>query len=166
MFKNNNILFIAMFHVFLSNLIRNRFLLFLFGLLFNYWYTNNIFQSLLYGMIPLILSMIFKTTKEHFDKHTKIANETTDISTVTIKAETPQTVMYSENDDPDKPDNIELNPFIPIVDLTKTQDWAKERQFRQATQILKEESQLGANKTTPNETAALEPESFSSLFYY
>lgn len=173
--KNNNktVLLIAIFHVILTSLIRNIILRFSVTLLLHYWYTQDIQQSLIYAIISTIISYILLKihTWETFDAP-KTLGDPLDLTggsgalaEVRVQAQTPQSVMFSEQDDPDKPDDIVLKPQVPMIDLEKTREWAKERKFRQAIELPKEEPQLGT-KIAEDETAALEPESFSSLFYY
>lgn len=40
----------------------------------------------------------------------------TEPPSIVVPAETRQTVLFSESDDPDRPDNIEENPRIPRID--------------------------------------------------
>ena len=185
--KNKNILLIAIFHVILSNLISNPMLKFLATLGSMYWSTHDIRRSLSYTIISTILSYIMSqyTHKEGIefdapdpldspldvqdqnddpDSSIDLTGGTGALSEVRVLADTPQSVMFSEEDDPDKPDNIELNPIIPVIDIETTKEWEREKQSRQALEILKTEPQLGTKP--PQETPALEPEAFTSLFYY
>ena len=185
--NNKNILLVAIFHVFISNLIGNNPMLkFLVTLGSIYWYTNNIRQSLSFAIISTVLSYLMShfNTKDfqqaetfdapdtlgdplgikNNDDNIDLTGGTGALSEVRVLADTHQSVMFSEDDDPDKPDNIELNPIIPVLDIETTKEWEREKQSRQAIEILKTEPQLGTKP--PQETPALEPEAFTSLFYY
>ena len=162
--------------IFLTSLIRNTILRFSFIFLFHYWYTKNIVQSLIFTITTTIIAWLLNYTYELFEPlapkplgnplhNIDLTGGSGSIAEVRVQADTPQDVLYSEQDDPDKPDDIDINPYIPVIDLEKTKEWAKERQFRQAMEILKEEPQLGI-ENNGKDTPALEPETFTSLFYY